>query len=135
MEFTLSIIALPTQNLRRAFEFYRDGLGLELANPRPDGGMPEPVEFRLNAGSHLMLVPSDGFAFVLGGHAALDASAARLHECVIGIPCATQSELERVFAAATQGGATPVEAPAQQPWGYSATFRDFDGHTFLLSVR
>ncbi|HET9931440.1 MAG TPA: VOC family protein, partial [Polyangiaceae bacterium] len=111
------------------------GLGLELAFPRKGGSMPEPVEFRINPGSHLMLVPPDGFAFVLGGGRALDVAEARAHECVIGFPFESETAIAETYARAIAHGATAIAPPGPQPWGYSASFRDLDGHVLLLSLR
>jgi uncharacterized protein len=125
------IIALPTQNLRKAFEFYQDGLGFSLLRPKPDGSLPEPVEFKLNDGATLMLVPTVGLSLVLGEN---QVAGPGVSECVVGLVCASAKELDLTFERALGAGGSVVAAPHQEPWGYSATFRDLDGHTILLSI-
>jgi len=64
MSHSGATIAIPTQDLQRAYDFYRDGLELPVAFPVKGGGMPEPVQFRLSSNVHLMIVPAGGFAYV-----------------------------------------------------------------------
>jgi predicted lactoylglutathione lyase len=132
MSSPLVVIALPCKSLRKSFEFHRDGLGLSLLRPRPDGSLPEPVEFKINESTTLMLVPADGFALVLGEN---QVASAKVSECVIGLVYPSAQELDATFERALAAGASAVSKPHQEPWGYSATFRDPDGHTFLLSRR
>lgn len=121
------IISLPTSDLRRAFTFYRDGLGLSLATP--GDGMPEPVVFALNTGAHLMIVPRDGFSWVLGGNKVADPG---VSECVVGLHAETRAEVDAFAERAEKAGATVNAAPAEKPWGYSASFLDLDGHLWLM---
>jgi len=122
-------IAVPTANLRRAFEFYRTGLGLALRTPVEGDAMPEPVLFALNDGLSLMVVPSTGFGWVIGGHTVAPAGSS---ECVLGLSAQSSAEVDAIVARAVAAGASIVAAPAQQRWGYSGSFADPDGHVWLI---
>ena len=122
-------IAVPTANLRRAFEFYRTGLGLALRNPVAGDAMPEPVLFALNDGLSLMVVPSTGFGWVIGDHTVAPAGSS---ECVLGLSAQTPTEVDVIVARALAAGATIVADPAQQRWGYAGSFADPDGHVWLI---
>jgi uncharacterized glyoxalase superfamily protein PhnB len=123
-------VSLPTGDLRRAFEFYRDGLGLQLVGELRGDQLPEPVQFLLDARTHLMLVPTGGFGWVLGKDKRV--AEAGVSECVLGLALASKAELDALVERARAAGATIGVEPGQQPWGYSANLRDPDGHVWLL---
>jgi predicted lactoylglutathione lyase len=123
------IISLPTKNLRRAYEFYRHGLGFALAVPGDD--MPEPVLFAINPGAQLMLVPADGFSWVLAGNTVAEPG---VSECIVGFAAGTKAEVKHFIEKATDAGATMAAAPSEKPWGYSGSFRDLDGHLWMVTV-
>jgi Acyl-CoA dehydrogenase, C-terminal domain len=54
------IISLPIADRRTSFVFYRDGLGLDPVGDPADDGVPEPLQFDLNEGVRIMLVPTGG---------------------------------------------------------------------------
>lgn len=126
MPFTVSV---STRDLRRAFEFYRDGLGFALAHPGVGDAMPEPVQFAINAGTNLMIVPSKGFSWVLGGN---QVAAPGQSECVLGLAASSPAEVDAFVEKARAAGATIAAPAAAQPWGYSACFHDPDGHAWLV---
>ena len=123
------IVSLPTANLRRAFEFYRSGLGLTLSVASEGDAMPEPVTFMLNEGLQLMLVPTTGFGWVIGEHTVAPAGSS---ECVLGLAAKTPTEVDLIIARAIAAGASVVADPAEQRWGYSGSFADPDGHVWLI---
>jgi predicted lactoylglutathione lyase len=125
------IVSLPTADLRRAFEFYRTGLGLALRTPAEGDAMPEPVLFALNDGLSLMIVPATGFGWVIGDHTVAPAGSS---ECVLGLSARTPTEVDVIVARALAAGATIVADPAPQRWGYSGSFADPDGHVWLIVV-
>jgi predicted lactoylglutathione lyase len=125
-------ISVPTADLRRAFEFYKHGLGLKLAADVAEGEMPEPVQFRLDQHTHLMLVPTRGFEWVLGEHRKV--AAAGTSECVLGLSFETESEVNGLAERARNAGAAIETAPAKLPWGYAATVRDLDGHLWMFTT-
>ena len=54
------VVTLPTADRQRSYDFYRDGLGFEAVGELADDGLPEPLQFVLNDGLRLMLVPTGG---------------------------------------------------------------------------
>jgi uncharacterized protein len=52
------VVALPTEDRQRSFNFYAEGLGLEPIGEAAEDGIPEPLQFVLNQGVRLMLVPT-----------------------------------------------------------------------------
>lgn len=93
-------------------------------------GVPEPLQFALNDGVRLMLVPADGFGWVIGDHEV----AQRGHsECVLSLVTETQTGVDELIKRAQQAGADIVTEPAQQPWGYAGAFADPDGHVWMVT--
>ncbi|TDV53540.1 VOC family protein [Actinophytocola oryzae] len=125
------IIALPIADRRVSHVFYRDGLGLEPFGEPADDGVPEPLQFRLAPEVSMMLVPTGGFGWVIGGR---EVAGRGTSECVLTLPAATPSEVDDMVARAVAAGAEVVTAPAQQPWGYTGTFTDPDGHLWQVTA-
>lgn len=124
------VIALPTEDRQRSFTFYANGLGLEPFGEVAEDGLPEPLQFVLNEGVRLMLVPTGGFGWVSGNRptAGRDAS-----ECLLALTVADKSQVDELVERARQAEAEIVLEPAQQPWGYSAAFADPDGHVWQVT--
>jgi predicted lactoylglutathione lyase len=123
------IVSVPTADRRRAYEFYRTGLGLALSAPTADDTIPEPLMFALNEGVALMLAPTIGFGWVIGGRAVAPAGSS---ECVLGLGAASPAEVDAIVARALAAGASSIAAPGAQRWGYSGSFADPDGHVWLV---
>lgn len=123
------VVSLPTRDLERAFRFYREGLGFRLVVDTADGAMPEPVHFTLNAGVSLMLIPTGGFGWVAGGNKVAEQG---VSECILSLSLETEAEIEALINRARKAGAEIAAEPSQKPWGYSATFKDPDGHVWML---
>ena len=75
-------ISLATDDRRRSFVFYRDGLGLEAFGPLADDGVPEPLQLRLASSVSLMLIPTGGFGWVVGEGRVAPPGA---NECVLAV--------------------------------------------------
>lgn len=131
MKWSSVIVSVPTADLRRSFRFYREGLGLELAVPTDGDDMPEPVEFLITDQTRLMVVPSDGFGWVIGHN---EVAAAGVSECVIGVGLATEADVDDLVRKAAAAGGAVVTPPGPQPWGYSGAFSDPDGHIWIVTV-
>ncbi|WP_427017336.1 VOC family protein [Pseudarthrobacter sp. P1] len=119
------IVSLPIADRQRAFAFYAQGLGLIPVGPVADDGVPEPLQFTLNDGVRLMLIPRGGFRWVVGGR---DVAAGGSSECFISISTGSASGVDDLVERARQAGAEIVTEPGQQPWGYAGAFADLDGH-------
>jgi predicted lactoylglutathione lyase len=125
------IISLPIADRRNSFRFYRDGLGFEPFGELGSDGLPEPLQFVLNDGARLMLIPATGFGWVIGDHEV----AARGHsECVLNLGAPTEAAATEIVDRARAAGARIVTEPAQQPWGFAGAFADPDGHLWIVSA-
>jgi predicted lactoylglutathione lyase len=125
------IVSLPTADRQTSFAFYRDGLGFEPTGALADDGVPEPLQFILNEGVHLMLIPTGGFGWVTGDH---DVAAPGTSECVLNLAAGTDAAVDEIVERASAAGAKVVSAPAAQPWGYTGTFADPDGHLWMVTA-
>ncbi|ROR72811.1 VOC family protein [Bogoriella caseilytica] len=127
--FRAFTIALPIVDRQRSYAFYQETLGLEPVGAPDADGVPEPLQFRLDANTMLMLVPSGGFGWVLGGR---ELAAPGTSEMLLSL---TLDSAEEVVAAAERmrgAGGEIVLAPAQQEWGFTGVVTDPDGHAWQL---
>ncbi len=125
------IVSLPIADRRVSHDFYQDALGLATVGEPAEDGLPEPLQFEVNDGLRLMLVPTGGFGWVLGGREVADP---RHSECVLGLGAAGPDEVDGLVERAREAGAEVVTEPGQQPWGYAGAFADPDGHLWMVSV-
>ena len=123
------IICLPTGDRGRSAAFYRTALALDFVGEPQGDGLPEPLQFLLNEHTALMMIPRDGFGYVLGGALIADPST---HSSVLTIRAGAPGEVDEIFAQCVSAGAEALEAPNRKPWGYVATIADPDGHPWLL---
>jgi predicted lactoylglutathione lyase len=124
------VVALPTEDRQRSFNFYAEGLGLEPIGETAEDGIPEPLQFVLNQGVRLMLVPTGGFGWVTGNRPTAIRGAS---ECLLALTVADERRVNELVERARQAEAEVVLEPAQQPWGYSAAFADPDGHLWQVT--
>ncbi|WP_019145236.1 VOC family protein [Aeromicrobium massiliense] len=126
------VVSLPVHDRLAAHAFYGAGLGLPLVDgDRTDDGLPEPLQHVLGAGVTLMLVPTDGFGWVLGDRAV---AAPGTSETVLGLALDGAAAVDALAERAVVHGGTLVTDAAQQPWGYCATVADPDGHLWMLQA-
>jgi predicted lactoylglutathione lyase len=124
------LVSLPVADRVRSHAFYREGLGLEAIGEPADDGVPEPLMFVLNPMARIMLIPRDGFGWVIGDH---DVAPTGTSECVLGIGAATDDDVSEIVERARRAGATVAAEPAPQPWGHAAAFTDPDGHVWTVT--
>jgi predicted lactoylglutathione lyase len=122
-------VSLPIADRRASFAFYRDGLGFDPLGELADDGVPEPLQFALNDGVFIMLVPTGGFGWITGDH---DVAPSGCSECVLSLGTETDGEVDAMLQRARQAGAEIVTAPGRQPWGYAGAFADLDGHIWMV---
>lgn len=132
MPFSPVILGLPVADRRRSHAFFREVLGLEAFGAPADDGVPEPLQFALNDGLHLMLIPAGGFGWVIGDRAVAEPDRS---ECLLSLAVATAAEVDELVDRACRAGAGVVTAPGQQPWGYAGAFADLDGHVWQVTVQ
>jgi len=130
MSRTPIIVCLPIADRRTSHAFYRDGLGLDPFGEPADDGVPEPLQFDLNEGVRIMLIPTGGFGWVIGDHQVAPKGTS---ECVMSITAETDTEVDEVIKRASGAGAAIVTEPGRQPWGYVGTFADPDGHLWMVT--
>ena len=124
------IVALPTADRPRSFAFYRDGLGLTPIGEPADDGVPEPLQFAVNDGVRIMLVPTGGFGWITGDH---DVAPPGTSECVLSLGAETDAGVDATIGRARDAGAAIVTEPGTQPWGYAGAFADPDGHVWMVT--
>ena len=123
-------LALPIAERAAALAFYRDALGLEpFGDELGSDGIPEPLQFAVNEGLTLMLVPTGGFGWVIGNREVAEPWAC---ECLLSLDAPDPAAVDALVARAVAAGASMVVEPAQQPWGYAGTFADLDGHLWSV---
>ena len=126
-------LALPIAERAAALAFYRDALGLEpFGDELGSDGIPEPLQFAVNEGLTLVLVPTGGFGSILIGDRAVAEPWAC--ECLISLDAADAAEVDARVARAVAAGAEVVAEPAARPWGYTGTFADLDGHLWSVAA-
>jgi uncharacterized protein len=124
------VVSVPIADRQTSFTFYREGLGLDAIGEPAEDGVPEPLQFALNDGVRLMLVPTGGFGWVIGDHEV----ARRGHsECVFSLGTRTEAGVDEMVNRADQAGGEIVTKPGQQPWGYAGAFADPDGHVWMVT--
>ena len=126
---TTAVVCLPITDRQASFAFYRDGLGFEPVGEPAEDGDPEPLQFTLNDGLRVMLVPTGGFDLITGDHATAPNGCS---ECVLTVATNTDEGVQQLIHFARAAGATIITEVGQQPWGYAGAFADPDGHIWMV---
>lgn len=126
MKPRITVVTLGVDDLARALEFYRDGLGL-----RTQGIVGKEFEhgavafFELQAGLKLAIWPRASIAHDTG----LPRAPSSPTEVTIGHNVADKTAVDTVMAQAQQAGACIVKPAHDTFWGgYAGYFQDPDGH-------
>lgn len=136
MEPQVHVITLAVENLERALEFYRDGLGLQtrgIVGTEFSGDEANPagavVMFQLEGGLTLALYPRTELA----KDARVPFAAPKTGEFSIGQIVAAREDVDALLAQAKTAGALVTDEPHERAWGiYSGYFRDPDGHLWEI---
>lgn len=131
MQYAPVVVALPIADRPTSYRFYSEGLGLEAVGELAEDGIPEPLQYAVNDGLRVMLVPTGGFGWVIGDH---EVAPRGQSECLVSLPAATPAEVDALVGRARAAGAQVVVEPAAQPWGYTGTFADPDGHLWTVQA-
>lgn len=126
----ISVVTLAVDDLERAVEFYRDGLGL-----KSNGIVGQEFEygavafFELSGGLRLALWPRGSIAHDSG----LPCGAISPTEFTLGHNVQSKTEVDEVMAQAEQAGA-PILKPARETFwgGYAGYFQDPDQHIWEI---
>ncbi|MGI8513531.1 MAG: VOC family protein [Acidimicrobiia bacterium] len=136
MQPFIHVITLAVDDLDRALEFYRDGLGLDSpgvigtefagddTNPAGAAAM-----FQLEGGLILALYPRTELA----KDANMPLGPQKSGEFSIGHAVTSRAEVDALLAQAYAAGATLTDEPHDRPWGiYSGYFLDLDRHLWEI---
>jgi len=129
MPFSPVVVALPIADRRRSHDFYRAVLSVDAVGDIGGDGIAEPLQFPLNDGVRLMLIPSEGFGWVVGSRAVADGDTS---ECVVTLFADDEAGVDTLARRAQEAGGAVVSEPGAQPWAYTATFTDPDGHLWSV---
>jgi uncharacterized protein len=129
MSYSSVVVSLPIESRVDSCRFYRATLELEPHGDLGPDGIPEPLQFELNHGLRIMLIPRVGFSWVIGDR---EVTAADQSECQVVLTCSDQREVGKFIERARAAGAEIVCEPAHQPWGYVGVFADPDGHLWMI---
>jgi uncharacterized protein len=130
MSYASVVVSLPIADRRRSFDFYRQVLGVEPVGEPADDGVPEPLQFPLNDGVRLMLIPRGGFGWVISPRPVAEEGSS---ECLISLLADDEAGVNAFARRAADAGATIVSPPGAQAWGYTTTFTDPDGHLWMIT--
>ncbi|MEW2142096.1 VOC family protein [Micromonospora vinacea] len=125
------ILSLPIADRATSYRFYRDGLGLDAVGEVADDGIPEPLQFVVNDGLRLMLIPTGGFGWVIGRH---EVAPRGQSECLLNLGVASPTDVDALVERARAAGAEIITEAADQPWAYAGVFADPDGHLWMVST-
>ncbi|TCC02523.1 VOC family protein [Kribbella soli] len=125
------IICLPIEDRPRSYAFYQEALGLTPVGELADDGIPEPLQFQLADDVRMMLIPTEGFGWVLGDQPAAPHGQS---ECILNVHVDSEAAADALAARAVAAGAVQVTAPTRKPWTYMATFTDPDGHLWMVTA-
>lgn len=136
MQPRIHVLTLAVDDLDRALEFYRGGLGLESPgvigteftgdDTTPAGAV---AMFQLEGGLILSLYPRSELA----KDANIPVGPPKPGEFSIGHAVASKADVDATLAGAEAAGATLTDRAHDRPWGiYSGYFRDPDGHLWEI---
>ncbi|MFG3256114.1 VOC family protein [Streptomyces sp. NPDC048172] len=125
-------VSLPIADRPVSYRFYREALGFEPLGEPAEDGVPEPLQFAVNDGLRLMLIPSGGFGWVIGGH---EVAPRGRSECLLAFEADGEAGVDAAVRRARDAGGEVVTAPGPQPWGYAGVFADPDGHVWMVTPR
>lgn len=124
MKPSIYFITLVAEDLERAIEFYRDGLGLPLSGKGPPQGALRYGKFEVQPGLSLVLVSEEQFE----EFTEIDTRGRRSSQMALSIPKETRHEVMSLYEQAIRAGGISIAAPQEKEWGYSASVKDLDGN-------
>jgi len=129
MSYDPVVIGLPITDRRTSYDFYRQALDLEAIGEPDEDGIPEPLQFTVNPGTRIMLIPLGGFERAAGDRPAAPPGH---HECFLVISTATPADTDALIRRAVDVGAGLAIPPGHQPWGYIGAITDPDQHLWMI---
>lgn len=124
MEQRLSMVTLGVADLKRAAQFYEDGLGWKRGNNE------EGVVFFQGPGTIIGLFPRDALTADIG----IDGAGIGSGGVTLAFNARSREEVDAVLGEAVAAGATLLKAAEEVFWGgYSGYFADPDGHIWEVA--
>jgi catechol 2,3-dioxygenase-like lactoylglutathione lyase family enzyme len=124
MSFRISMITLGVSDLKRATEFYRDGLGL------PSNEKHEGVVFFPLSGTWLALFPTQDLA----ADAQVPSDGHGFTRVALAHNVKNREDVEEVLKQAQAAGGTITKLAQDASWGgYCGYFTDPDGHVWEVA--
>jgi uncharacterized protein len=128
MKPTIHCVTLPVNDPKRAFKFYKDGLGLSADEP---GESNDHVAFTLEGNLYLVIILRE--EFVKFTKMADQSEAPRgTSECVLSYFAGTREEVDCILRNAEAAGSTASGQASDRPSGYAGYFKDPDGHLWEI---
>lgn len=124
------IVSLPIADRHRSMAFYREALGFEPEGEPAEDGIPEPLQFRLAETTVLALIPTGGFAWVLGDR---EVAIPTVSECLLGVSRRSAAEVTETTDRMRAAGGTVLAEPELQDWGFTGVCTDPDGHAWQIT--
>ncbi len=132
MDPRINVITLAVDNLERALDFYRQGLGLDSPgvvatelHDEASGADGAIAAFKLHGGLILSLYPRSDLAKDAG----VPLAPSKSGEFSIGHIVSERATVDALLGQAAAAGATILDKARDRPWGiYSGYFEDPDGH-------
>lgn len=125
----LVTISLPVADRRRSHDFYRRALDLQTIGEVVEDGLPEPLQFFVNPGLRLMLIPDDGFGFVVAPRAPVMGGPV---ECLLSFNVQTPADVLALKGKWIAAGGSILSEPSQKDWGFNGVFADPDNHLWEI---
>lgn len=123
-------VSLPIGDRRTSLEFYRAFLGQDAPGEPAEDGVPEPLEFHLSEGLHLMLIPTGGFEWVLGP--GVEVAGRGTVSALVSLATSSASEVGEVTRRAEEAGGSVLREARREEWGYCSLVADPDGHVWQV---
>ena len=130
MRLDRATVCLPVKDRRASHAFYTAlGFGAVDTGETAGDGLPEPLQFEISAGLRVMLIPTRGFTWVIGGRKRSPRGA---HECLVVVGQPIDAAVDELLRRAQDAGAETVLEAGDQRWGYAGAFVDPDGHMWQV---
>lgn len=136
MKLDRATLCWPIADRAVSHSFYT-ALGFAAVGELGEDGLPEPLQLDVSDSLRVMLIPTGGFGWVIGGQ---DRAARGEHECMVVMAMASEAQVDDVMRRAADAGAEIIYAAANQSWGqndhvdaYAGVFADPDGHLWQVS--
>ena len=126
MKPRINFITIPTNDLKKSFAFYRDGLGLSTKGIKK--GCEDRALFNLNNGLKLVLCETKETL----SHEANTDSLNSPGRVIISHFAESKEEVDSILQQALQAGAKRIGKIQDEPWWYAVNFTDPDGHQWEI---